>query len=163
MKLTAGTTISPVDTVTRQTLFDLVANMAHDQIEQTDIDQSDGLTATFVSGTPPIFHRPGQLWWNTTDQLMLVFTDVLEGTGVSLYLAWGPDRFDVACLAAEPIPFGAAVQLYSAKGGRWAGLPPTPHDLTAMGTNAIWETAKVIGFNNNVSQTTTASGTYLRR
>jgi hypothetical protein len=143
MRLTAGTSIQLNDTVTRQTMYDLVAQAAHNEITQTDL--SNDLVVTFVSGSPPVTTKPGQLWFDSLDQLMKVFTDEIEGTGCSIYLAFGPDRFDVAMLAAEPIPFGAAVQLVG--DGRLAKLPPGPDALTAQSTDWQYEVAKVVGFN----------------
>jgi hypothetical protein len=142
MRLTAGTSIQLNETVTRQTFYDLVANAAHDAITQTDL--SSDLVVTFVGGSPPIITKPGQLWWDTTEQVMKVFVDAIDNTGCSLYLAFGPDRFEVALLADEPIPFGAAVQLTG--DGRRAHLPPSPTQMQALSSDFQWEVAKVIGF-----------------
>jgi hypothetical protein len=62
-----------------------------------------------VQPSPPT-EAPGKLWWNTREQLMFVYTDVFEDTGVSLWLAFGPDRIETPCLAAEPLPPGAVVE-----------------------------------------------------
>lgn len=162
MNITPGTTIERGDTVTRQTIFDLVANAVIATVQASDLNtevlpivvassQSDANLQAF----------PGRIWWDQTEQLGKVYTDMIDGTGCSVWLAFGPDRFDVALLAVEPIPFGAAVQLTGE--GRKARLPPLLSDMLAQGSNFIWEVGKVVGFNNDgiaSAHSTTPSGSW---
>jgi hypothetical protein len=113
-------TTSIEKTVTRQTLF----NIWKDATMSTVIE--DDLAPTFqdvVMGSSfsdaPASAVPGELFYHQGEKLMYGFHDVMdvldggtEGTGVSLWLAMGPDRFECACLAAEPIPPGAIVSPY---------------------------------------------------
>lgn len=96
--------------VTRQDLFDMWANA-----ELSDLTGRDLAADTFgiisSDSEPTDVRQPGSLWWNSQENLMYVYTDEIEGTGCSLWLAIGPDRFDCACIAAEPIPAGAVVEL----------------------------------------------------
>lgn len=160
MQLTPGVTINRGDSVSRQTIYDLLANAAGGTVQASDLDTS--VQSVVAQSEAPSAPTPGKLWWDQTDQIMKVWTDVLEGTAVSCWLAIGPDRFDVAVLATEPVPFGAAVQLTG--NGRRVKLPPDPDSLRIMGAGlAEWETAKVIGFNNHGSKlnaSTAASGTW---
>lgn len=75
------------------------------------------LSVTFidigVASSPsdyPSDPTPGALVYDRVEQLMYCFHDAIEGTGVSLWLAIGPDRVDVACLAAEPLQPGEPVE-----------------------------------------------------
>ena len=88
---------------------------------------------------------------------MFVFVRAeVDSTGVSLWLASGPDRFDVPCIAAEPIPAGAMLDLWYDK---WVSLPTEPHQ-------------RPLGFNqsgidnmedmNDATQDTAVSGSWIR-
>jgi hypothetical protein len=145
MQLTPGTTIERGDTVTRQTIYDLVNNAIGGTVQESDL--AEYVLQAVPQSEPPTPY-PGRLWFDQTEQLMKVYTDVMDDTAVSVWLSLGPDRFDVALIAAEPIPYGAAIQLVG--DGRWAKLPPDPLSLEAMGKGFYeWEVARVIGFNNN--------------
>lgn len=146
MQLTPGTTIERGDSVTRQTIYDLVNNAIGGTVQESDLSQ--GVLQMVTSSEAPSSPYPGKPWFDQTDQLFKVYTDILDGTAVSLWLSVGPDRFDTAMIAAEPIPYGAAVQLTG--DGRYAKLPPDPISLDQMGKGYYeWEVAKVVGFNNN--------------
>jgi hypothetical protein len=163
MKLTPGTTINAGDIVTRQTIFDLVDKAAISTVEELDLssDTNQNVSAT----NTPLVPGPGTMWWDKADQVMKVWHDEIQNTAVSLWLAIGPDRFDVEALCAEPIPFGAAVQLDLTAGHKWVKLPPSGSDLVAMGhTAARMEPLNVIGFNNTgqgISPVTGASGAWI--
>lgn len=98
-----------VEPVTRQSLFDVWGNAALGTLSESDLAPE---SKPIVAQDSPPTEAPGRLWWNTLEHLMYVYTDELDGTGVSLWLAVGPDRFDTACLAAEPIPPGAIVEAW---------------------------------------------------
>lgn len=159
MQLTSGVTIGVNDPVTRQTLFDAWNLAAGSTIQESDLD-GDILPA--VTATDPPTPAPGRLWFDKYDQLLKVYVDEIDGTGVSLWLAIGPDRFDIPVLAAEAVPFGAAVQFTGT--GRKVQLPPDVTTLNGMAVAALeTEYAKIIGFNNSSptpSENTAASGAW---
>lgn len=148
MNLTQGVTINPGDVITRQTIYNLVANAQGGLVGAADLDST---VLTIVSQSSPPTPVPGLLWWDKTSQLLKLYVDVLDGTGVSVWCAIGPDRFDIPMLAANHLPFGAAVQLLGT--GRRAILPPDPITLRAITptNNQIWENWKVVGFNQGAS------------
>lgn len=161
MQLTPGTSINRGDQVTRQTLYNIVALATGGTVQVSDLDS--GTLSVVSQSLPPTTLTPGILWWDQTDQLMKVWTDVLDNTGVSCWLAIGPDRFDCAVCAGEHIPWGAAVQLMGR--GRFVQLPPSPMQLFQSGYSlSRWEAIKVMGFNNHtwsgISCPTAASGTW---
>jgi hypothetical protein len=163
MQLTPGTTITASTIVTRQTLYDLIYNAIGGTVQESDL--SAGVLPIMAQSLPPGTTTPGMLWWDQTDQLMKVYTDTIDNTGCSIWLAIGPDRFDVATIAAEPIPFGAACVF--AGNGRYIKLPPDWPALCKATeyTNMRFEHLKVVGFqneNNNLSHTgqTTGSGSW---
>lgn len=156
MQLTPGVSIERGDIVSRQTIYDLVRLATIGTVQESDLDSG---TLTIVSQSqPPNNPRPGLLWWDMEEQLAKVWTDVLDGTAVSLWLAIGPDRFDAAVLATEPIPFGAAVE--PAYGGvRSVKLPPHPTVVNAQGyTAGRFENMRVLGFNQGTQHG--AGGTF---
>jgi hypothetical protein len=162
MRLSPGVTIVIGDTVTATTLYDLVGSAYCSAITtMSDFDTTNlyEITTQSVAPTPK---GPGDLWYDQTSQLMKLWVDVLDGTGVSLWMAIGPDRWDMPVYATEAIPYGAAVQLQGV--GRSVCLPTTPTGLEGMGAGyRQWELAKVVGFNNGspyVSPATAASGTW---
>lgn len=114
-KLSINETIGSV--VTRQTLYNIWATASLGKITGDDLSpeiQDIGMGTNFSDAdlTP----KPGRLFYHQLDQIMYCFTDELDvmdngvATGVSLWLAVGPDRFETACLAYEPIPAGAVVE-----------------------------------------------------
>lgn len=134
-------TTSIEKTVTRQTLYDIWADATLSTI------QSDDLAPTFqdiVMGSSfsdaPASAVPGELYYHQGEKLLYCFhdeIDVLDGgtdsTGVSLWLSLGPDRFETACIAAEPIPAGAIVEpVYD----RWVRLcrPAAANPIGDTGT-----------------------------
>lgn len=126
--LTPGVTINSGEVVTRQTIYDLVALAGiSGNVASSDL-AADVITVTTQS-LPPSNPTPGLVWFDQTEQLLKVWTDVLEGTGVSCWLACGPDAFDVALYATEPIPYGAAVVVAPNLGIRAVGLPTNPGDM----------------------------------
>lgn len=145
MQLTPGTTINRGDTVTRQTLYNLLYNASGGTVEQSDLGST---VLDIMCQSEPPTAKAGRLWWDQTDQLMKLYVDVLDDTGVSCWISIGPDRWDMPMLTTEPIPFGAAVQLVG--DGRKVKLPPAGSAILALGRGlAPWESAKVVGFNNN--------------
>lgn len=128
--LTPGVTINSGEIVTRQTIYDLVALAGlGGNVSASDLS-SDMITVTTQS-LPPSNPAPGLMWFDQNEQLVKVWTDVLEGTGVSCWLACGPDAFDVALYATEPIPYGAAVVVAPNLGIRAVGLPTSPGSMGA--------------------------------
>lgn len=122
MRLTVLTDLAgPV--VTRQDLYNAWANASLPTLSESDLGDSFlaakvGSDFSNVPGSP----EPGQMFWHQHRKLAYVWTDVLDDTGVSLWLAFGPDRFECACLAAEPIPAGAVVEAWF---DRWVKVANT--------------------------------------
>lgn len=135
--LTPGLTINPGEVVTRQTIYDILALAGlNGNVQASDLS-ADMITVTTQS-LPPSNPPPGLVWFDQTEQLLKVWTDVLDGTGVSCWLACGPDAFDVALLAAEPIPYGAAVIPAPNLGLRAVTTPTDPGSQASMVTAAGW-------------------------
>jgi hypothetical protein len=161
MFLTPGVTIERTDTVSRQTIYDLVANAVGGTVGSTDLSSEVNVVVAQSEAPTP---KPGLCWWDQTQQLMKVFTDMISDTGCSIWLAVGPDRFDVAMLATEPIPFGAAVQF--AGENRKVRLPDDPITLENTGASETrFEHCKVVGFQNmtaagTLTAPTVASGSW---
>lgn len=159
MNLTPGVTINSEDAVTRQTIYDLVANAVGGIVQASDLHSS---VQTISTGSDAPTAYPGKVWFDEVENLFKVYVDEIDGTGCSLWLAFGPDRFDIPMIASEPIPFGAAVQL--AGNARYAKLPPGPLELVNLGYPAAdAEAWKVVGFQNigvAESHTTAASGSW---
>jgi hypothetical protein len=160
MNLTPGVTINAGDTVTRQTIYNLVANASGGTVGQSDL-ATGVLDISAQTDIPTPF--PGKIWYDMADRIWKVYVDELDGTAVSVWTSFGPDRFDIPVLTTEPIPFGAALQW--AGNGRRVKLPPGPVALAAMGwPDSDWEAWKVIGFNNDGiadSHNTADSGTWI--
>lgn len=123
----------PID---RQDLFNMWADAALGEIARDDLAPGvftfDRATHISAATTTP---NPGHALYAVFDRLLFIFHDEVDDTGVSLWLAVGPDRFDVACLAAEPIPAGAVVEPWFDKWVRVASDVSGPLNLIAMGAN----------------------------
>jgi hypothetical protein len=167
-QLTPGVTINSNDIVTRQTIYDLVRLATIGTVQQSDLDSG---VLTVVSQSLAPTPSPGLLWWNQTEQLMMVYTDMIDNTGASVWLAIGPDRFDVAVYAEEPIPYGAAVVPGNTGGVRAVRLPPHPSEFVATGvTVSRFSSLRVLGLNQEtqhgaggtLTAPTTPSGTWFR-
>lgn len=144
--------------LTRQELFNMWATATVGTIAKTDLapgvfTMDVGSDLTSATNTP----EPGHTFYSHVDQLMFVFHDEIDNTGVSLWLAVGPDRFDVACLANSPIAAGAVVQPdYDKWVGVSTGASGSPAFQTAIGTNA-----QGINLNDPAIISTAASGTWI--
>lgn len=174
-------TLSPIITfsepITRQDLYNLWSTATLGSIPKTDLApgvlsvESD--TALTDAPSSP---EPGQMFWSKLDQLLFAWHDEIDGTGVSLWLAMGPDRFDTACIAAGPIAAGALVrptgdnkwvEVHNAQetpvgviGCNQAGVP---HDLNAGSTAAsgAWIPVAIDGIMYGLLTDSTASvGSY---
>jgi len=142
MNLTPGVTIETTDIVSRQTIYDLVANAGGGTIQAADL--AEEVVVITTQSEAPSDPKPGQCWWDQTEQLMKVFTDVIDNTACSVWLSVGPDRFDVAMLTTEPIPFGAAVMFTG--DNRKVRLPDDPTTYENTGASETrFEHCKVIG------------------
>ncbi len=142
--ISAGVTIEPGQTVTSQTLFDIWANGTLGTISAAEFD---GSAPPIISGTGTTTGQsPGAILFDGWDQLWKVWVDEIDGTGCSVWLAFGADRTDEAFIAAEPIPSGAAVRIDPTMGGRWVRRV------------SGWLDIGVVAFNQNDS--TTPSGAW---
>lgn len=150
----------PID---RQDLYNMFANATLGTIGADEV--VDGLFAfdvgtdiTAATSSP----EPGHLFYAKNERVMYCYHDEVDDTGVSLWLAIGPDRFDIAMLADSPVPAGAVVQY---KYDRWVGVS-TGASAHIANQRAIGTCAAGMGgdwFTNGVSYdlTTQASGTWI--
>ncbi|MEE8522189.1 MAG: hypothetical protein V3S83_12585 [Gemmatimonadota bacterium] len=96
---------------TRQTLFD----MWEGSLSEISLDDfAEGFMPTITGSTfsdAPTTPQPGQMFWHLSENVMYLWHDEVDDTGVSLWLAIGPDKFETACLATEVIPAAWPVEL----------------------------------------------------
>ena len=99
--------------LTRQDLFDAWSTATLSAISSADLS-AGFLTVTVATSldNAPASPVPGAMLWIADQQTMFCYHDEIEGTGVSLWLAVGPDIFETACLLAEPAWPGALVEPY---------------------------------------------------
>lgn len=116
MRLTPGVTIEGGMTVTRQTLFDLWSNAEGAVVVGEDLAQ--GTFPILVGSNLTTSAGPGQIVYDQTEMLWMCYFDQVDYTGVSLWMSIGPDRFDDAFLASEPLPPGALFRFDSNGTGR---------------------------------------------
>lgn len=106
--VTADLTKTPL---TRQDLYDAWTTAALGTIVADEL--ADGFLSVTVASTysdAPSAPSPGALMWVADEQTMFCYHDEIDGTGVSLWLAIGPDVFETAGLLAEPAWPGALVE-----------------------------------------------------
>jgi hypothetical protein len=104
--------ISFTEPITRQDLFDMWSTGALSGITVDDF--AEGFLPIVVGSSfseAPQTPQPGQLYWHQAENLMFCWTDEIEGTGVSLWLSIGPDRFDAAMLTKSVVACGEGVEL----------------------------------------------------
>lgn len=123
--------------ITRQTLFDLWGTAELGTIQLDDL--ADDVVGIISADSAPS-EAPGRIWHDTLRKRHYVYTDVHAGTGVSLWLAIGPDRLEVPCLCAEPIAAGAVVELWF---DRW--VKPAAPSEGALGDGVL----RVLGGNQS--------------
>ena len=98
--------------VTRQTLYNMWSEATLGSIAEPDLDESvNPITQGSDFSDAPLTPEPGSLFFHGNENVMYVWHDEVDNTGVSLWLAMGPDKFEVAMLAEEPIPFGYPVDI----------------------------------------------------
>ena len=104
--------ISFTEPVTRQDLFDMWSNAAFSNISIDDFAEGfmPVIRASSFSNAPSS-PQPGQHMWHISENVMYVWHDVIDGTGVSLWLAIGPDKFETAMLTQTCVMPGEAVEL----------------------------------------------------
>jgi hypothetical protein len=154
MNLTPGVTIEANDVVTRQTIYDLWADAQGGQIVAGDLSAT--LFPIVVGTNPTSSITPGQIWYDQAEMLWKVFIDVKDNTGVSVWVAFGPDRFDEVFLANEHLPPAALFKLDDAGTGRMVKRVSGFADSHAVGlvaTNATvpsgtWFAGAIEGFAN---------------
>lgn len=170
---TLSSIITFSEPITRQDLWNMWSTAALGSIAKEDL--APGVlsvevgTALTDAPTEPV---PGQMFWSKLDQLMFCWHDEVDGTGVSLWLAIGPDRFDTPCVAAGPVPAGALVrptgdnryvEIHNAQdnpvgviGCNQAGVP---HDLAAGATSesGAWIPVAIDGIMYGLLTDSTAS------
>ncbi len=175
MRLTVQTDLTGV--ITRQELADMWSQASIPPIEKTDLDPAFanifvGTNFSDVGASVPN-PQPGQLFWHQQQAIMYVYTDSLDvmdngdKTGVSLWLAVGPDSFETACLTAEPVPAGAVVEpawdryvkVFNPDGAQFGANPlanaPAPLGINQSGINDDYDPRLEY-------DTTAESGTWIR-
>lgn len=98
--------------VTRQELFDMWSDAAFSGVTVDDF--AEGFMPIVVGSSfsdAPSVPQPGQLYWHQSENVMYCWHDEIEGTAVSLWLAIGPDKFEVAMLLQGAAACGEAVEL----------------------------------------------------
>lgn len=161
--------------ISRQELFNMWANATLSSILEGDtspdlVDVDVG--SSFSDAPSGMSLPPGKLFYHRGEQLYYVWTDELDvmdngrGTGVSLWLAWGPDRVETACLAAEPIPAGAAVEVYYDRWVRPAypnrAWSPLHSGVSGPAVIGLCQSGIPEGVNENRIAETQESGTWVR-
>lgn len=109
--------------LTRQDIYDAWSTASLGTIVPADLtlgfSSVEVVTSYSDSAANP---GPGALLWVAEEQTLYCWHDELDDTGVSLWLAIGPDMFETACLLAEPAFPGALVEPYY---DRW--VAPVPY------------------------------------
>jgi hypothetical protein len=174
MRLTVITDLS--GTITRQDLNNMWSQATIPPLKSSDLDPSftDIFRASSFSDVSVSLPNPdpGKLFFNQTSKIMYVWTDALDvndtgdKTGVSLWLAVGPDSFETACLTAEPVPAGAFVEphydrwvkIFNPNGGQFVtGATEAPVPLGANQSGIFSEYTERLSYDD-----TAASGTWIR-
>jgi len=97
--------------ISRQDLYDMWDG-ALSSVGATDLNVSMlPIMAGSDMSLTPVDPAPGTWYWNRSENVMYIFHDVIDNTGVSLWLACGPDKFETAMLADEVIPAAEPVDL----------------------------------------------------
>lgn len=146
--------VSFVEPVTRQTLFDMWATAAFSEI--TTDDFADGFSPTIIGSSfseAPSSPAPGQLYWHQTENVMYCYHDEVAGTGVSLWLAIGPDKFETAMLLKGTAGCGTAMELTGP--GRTCQI----FDSSGTQTDKRHMVPVVVGFNQSHINKPQAAGT----
>jgi len=155
--------------ITRQDLFDMWNTGALTDIPASDFADDflpiqNGSSFSDFPQTP----APGQLVWHLSENVMFCWTDEVDGTGVSLWLAMGPDKFETALYAEEPIGAALPVELVFDRVARLA-TPVNRSMPRAIGFNQSGINSPV-GVNNGPDTApsevyggdTTSSGSWFR-
>lgn len=148
-------------TITRQTLADIWGDSTVSGVVTSDLDL-DTVSAIVASDISSYTANPapGSILYAQGEQLMYVYTDELDGTGVSLWLAIGPDVFECACIAAEPIPAGAVVQPFY---DRWVkAVRPSGDGTTDFYPMGVNQSGLPDPFDIYTEGDTQASGSWIR-
>jgi hypothetical protein len=150
----------PID---RQDLYDMWSTAALGAITEDEL--VDGFLSTANATTYsdiPSSPEPGAMAWVHEEQLMYQFHDVVDDTGVSLWLAVGPDAFETACLLAAPAFPGALVEPWY---DRW--VKPTSFTDSVLGDGVAFKAIGAVQSGvpyplNHRAPDTLASGTWVR-
>jgi hypothetical protein len=163
-RLTVTTDLS--GTITRQTLYNIWgdAALAGKITDEELAGDAIGLQIVTAWSAAPSEPTPGKSIFLEREQLLYVWVDEFEGTGVSLWQCLGPDMKETFCLASEPIPAGAIVEpLYD----RWVRTADPSNALIG----GIMRSAPIgicqsglpdTTFPTNIEGTTQDSGTWIR-
>ena len=149
----------PVD---RQDLYNHWATAVLSSIERSELASGVftldiGTTLSDATSSP----EPGHHFWSRLEGLMFVFHDEVDGTGVSLWLAIGPDRFDVAAILSEPTGGGAVVRpVYDRWVQIFSGSSGAAWNTDPIGTHAGAISLSGFSGGSDTDAGTAASGTW---
>jgi hypothetical protein len=173
-KITVNTDLT-IRPITRQTLYDMWGDAIFGQVGTSDLG-NDFMPVNVGTGYSdmPASPRPGEHYWDQGQKLLFIFHDEIDSTGVSLWLASGPDRFETACLTSQPITAGALcspvvdrwVQPYNPSespigniiGANQSGLQWPAHQGFDTAASGTWVRMGIEGYMWGVFQSTSASG-----
>ena len=151
MNLTS--TMSWGDTITRTQLYNMWSTATVGSVQKDDLADTFLEVLSSSSATDPV--QDGRVWFDQTNQLLKLYVEVLGDTTVSLWLAMGPDTWEDAFLAEEPIPPRAVVEFSTSLPGRWAKrhgtelFPSRAAAVSALDTTAAsgtWFQGIVFGY-----------------
>ena len=108
-------TLAPIITfsepVTRADLYTMWSTAALGTITADDLAPGTlSVVAASTISEAMAEPSPGQIIYSQAERLLYCWHDEVDDTGVSLWLSIGPDRFETACLAEEPIGGGMLVK-----------------------------------------------------
>jgi hypothetical protein len=149
--------------LTRQDIHDAWTTAALGSIVKDDLATGflSVTVATSFSGMPSE-PQPGDLMWVADEQTMFCWHDEVDDTGVSLWLAIGPDVFETACLLMEPAWPGSLMEPYI---DRWVAPVAYTASLLGDGVNnrMIGNVHSGVPYPlNSRTPETLASGTWVR-
>lgn len=145
--------------ITRQTLFDMWSSAAFGSVGLADLDSGfSPIVAGSDFSDAPTSPGPGQLFWHRSENVMYCWHDEVDNTGVSLWLAIGPDKFEVAALASTPMPAAfPCAMVYD----RWMEITNVPLRCIGMNQSGIND-PRTINQGPDYGGETTASGSWFR-
>lgn len=149
--------------LTRQDLYDMWTTAQLGSVVASDLETGFLSVQSVTSFSDlPSAPQSGQLAWSQIEQLMYCFHDEIDNTGVSLWLAIGPDTFETAALLSGPAFPGSALE---ATYDRWVRPAPTTEPYLGDGVShrLMGTLHSGVPYPLNIeTPNTAASGTWVR-